>query len=187
MDNLFHTADELRRMTESELVELGHDSLKTRLKEQGEAARLKHGVLSPGNLETILTDPDCLRYPTRLVLEFGEMGMHQFAQPDLDLRDETGQGRVLYLRPILGKRPDLLALAVSYMIPVINYGEMVRDDHCQIYGAAIMNMDPDIYFQAICELADYVGAETRMTDERDDMPDIPGSSGCGCGGGGCGS
>ncbi len=182
MDNLLNTVDELRRMSASELADAGEDSLKLRLKEQGQEARDKHGILSPSNLETILSDPDCVRYPTRLVLEFGEMAMHQFAHPDIDIRDETGRGRVIYLRPILGKRPDLLALAVSYMIPVINYGDqMIGDEHCQVYGASIMGMSEDVYYQAICELADYVGAEERMADPQNGNSSQDSGHGCGCG------
>jgi hypothetical protein len=180
MDNLQHTVDELRRLSEAELAGVGEDSLKMRLHEQGEEARGKYGKLSAGNLESFLSDPDCVRYPTRLVLEYGEMGMHQFAHPDLDIRDESGRGRVIYIRPMLGKRPDLLALAVSYVIPVINYGEIIGDEHCQVYGASLMNMSEGEYYDAICHLADFVGAEERYAEEESGA-----SSSCGMGGG-CG-
>lgn len=188
MDNLLNTVDELRRMSAAELADVGEDSLILRLREQGQEAREKHGALSPSNIETVLSDIDCVRYPTRLVLEFGEMAMHQFAHPDADIRDESGQGRVIYIRPILGKRPDLMALAVSYMIPVINYGDkMIGDEHCQVYGAALMGMTEEIYYKAICDLADYVGAEERMSDANTEAnQQVPGH-GCGCGTGGCGS
>jgi hypothetical protein len=188
MDNLLNTVDELRRMSAAELADVGEDSLKVRLREQGQEARDKHGPLSPSNIETILSDPDCVRHPTRLVLEFGEMSMHQFAHPDVDVRDETGRGRVIYLRPALGKRPDLMALAVSYMIPVINYGDkMIGDEHCQVYGASIMGLSEKNYYNAICDLAEFVGAEERMSDGAPESNHQSSGHGCGCGSGGCGS
>ncbi len=184
MNALLETVDELRKMSESELTSVGEASLLERLRDQAEATRLKHGPLSPGNLETILSDGACVRYPTRLVLEFGEMGLHQFAQPELDHRDSSGRGRVLYLRPVLGKRPDLISQAVSYMIPVINYGRMVTDLHCIAYGAVLMGLDEETYYQAICGLADFVGAENLLPDGSE--PALPEGSSGGCGSGGCG-
>src|SRR5262245_52833776 len=113
---------QLRSMSSEELLRLGEDSLKQRLVEQATFAHTKHGPLTPQKLEDLLADPDCVRHPVRLVFEFGEMAMHQFAQPDFDYRDPEENGRVLYLRPLLHDRSDLLLLAVAYMLPVINYG-----------------------------------------------------------------
>jgi len=124
-----------------------------------------------GNLDTFLSDPDTVRHPTRLVLEYGEMGLHQFAQPEPDHR--LPGGRVLYLRPVLGQRPDLIALAVSYMIPVINYGDIITDAHCLAYGARLMGMDEGTYYSRICELADFTGA--RGMSEDDPNSHVPAS------------
>lgn len=188
MNGLLQTADELRRMSEAELVEVFEDSLTNRLRDQAAEALERHGKLGPGRLETFLDDRDTVRFPTRLVLEFGpEMGLHQFAQPEPDVRNHGGV--MLYLRPILGQRPDLLALAVSYMIPVINYGKIVSDEHCLEYGSALMGLDKETYYQRICEVAGFVGAEPLDTDDPkahvadDDPAPVPSGgcgSGCGC-------
>jgi hypothetical protein len=89
------------------------------------------------------------------------MAAHQFAQPDLDHRDPGQDGRVLYLRPLLRDRPDLAVLAVAYMIPVINYGGIVTDEHCLRYGATLLGLMVPEFYEAICRLADFVGAEPR--------------------------
>ena len=179
MNELLQTVDEVRRMSEAELTQLGEDSLMDHLRHQATEARGRHGGLRPGNIETFLEDRDCVRYPTRLVLEFGDMGPHQFAQPDRDYRSNHPEARVLYLRPILGRRPDLIALAVSYMIPVINYGQVINDEHCIEYGAALLGLSTEDYYNCICELADFVGAEP--CDAGQQPPPAP-SPGCG---GGC--
>ena len=67
------------------------------------------------------------------------------------------------MNPLLQARPDLLPLAVAYMIPVINYGDIVSDEHCLVYGAALMGMLTDEFYDAVCRLADLVGAEPRAT------------------------
>lgn len=189
MNDLLQTVDQLRRMSTSELIQVGEDSLLNRIREQAQEARQRHGGLGPANLQSFLQDPDAVRYPTRLVLEYGEMGVHQFAQPEPDYRNPGGC--MLYVRPILGQRPDLLALAVSYMIPIINYGELISDKHCLAYGAALMGLDEETYYRRICEMADFTGALSMAQDdpaahepagEGQGMED---SGGCGCGSG-CG-
>jgi len=185
MNDLLQTVNELRQMSSTELAQVGEDSLISRLKEQAAEARAKHGPLSPGNLETVLSDRDCVRYPTRLVLEYGEMGLHQFAQPDRDYRFSETNSRVLYLRPALGRRPDLLALALSYMIPLINYGQIITDEHCLAYGSILQGMDEETYYQKICEMADFAGAEERSAGETEESDSAVSPSSGGCGGG-CG-
>ena len=101
----------------------------------------------------------------RLVFEFGEMAMHQFAQPDMDWRNTASDGRVLYLRPLLRERPDLLPLAVAYMIPLINYGDIIADDHCLLYGAALLGLMEDEYHQQLCGMSEALGVEARFADE----------------------
>ena len=154
---------DLRRMSAAELEQLGQASLREHLLAQAIMAHQKHGPLTAQNLDALLRDPDCLRHPVRLVFEFGEMAMHQFAQPDIDWRNTDRDGRVLYLRPLLRERFDLLPLAVAYMIPLINYGEIISDDHCLLYGAALLGLMESEYFKKMCALAEFVGAETRLT------------------------
>jgi hypothetical protein len=174
-----HTAEpiaDLRRLSAAELEHLGQDSLREHLLAQAVVAHQKHGPLTFEKLEALLHDPDCLRHPTRLVFEFGEMAMHQFAQPDFDLRNPEQDGRVLYLRPMLRERPELCVLAVAYMIPLINYGEIISDEHCLLYGAALLGLMEDEYYRQMCALADAVGAEARMAGDR---PVAAGACGCG--------
>lgn len=157
------TKTDLRKLTPEQLEKLGQDSLREHLVAQAVVTHRKHGALTFEKLDALLHDPDCLRYPVRLVYEFGEMAMHQFAQPDVDWRNRGQDGRVLYLRPILRDRPDLVVLAVAYMIPLINYGEVITDDHCVAYGSTLLGMMEEEYYRAVCQLADFVGAEARQS------------------------
>lgn len=151
-------AADLRRLSPAQLEKLGQDSLHDHLQAQAVVAHQKYAPLVADKLDALLHDPECLRHPVRLVFEFGEMAMHQFAQPDIDWRNQEQDGRVLYLRPLLRNRPDLVVLAVSYMIPVINYTDIVTDEHCLGYGAALLGLTKEEYYQRLCMLADSVGA-----------------------------
>ncbi len=152
----------VRKGCPAQLEQLGQESLQAHLLAQAVVARQKHGPITADRLEGLLHDPDCLRHPVRLVFEFGEMAMHQFAQPDVDWRKSEQDGSVLYLRPMLRDRPELLPLAVAYMIPLINYGEIISDEHCLLYGAALLGMSEEEYYRQLCAMADVVGADTRL-------------------------
>jgi hypothetical protein len=157
-------------MSEAELARAGEHALRGHLVAQAQVAHAKHAPLDGAKLGALLVDPDCLRHPVRLVYEFGPMGMHQFAHPDLDWRNTEVDGRVLYIRPMLRERPDLVLLAAAYMIPVINYGDIVTDAQCLAYGSTLLGLTEDEFYLEICALADHVGAEPRF----------PGQQGCGC-------
>jgi hypothetical protein len=154
-------APDLRRLSAEALAKLGEDSLREHIAAQAVIAHHKHAPLTFAGLDALLSDPECLRYPVRLVFEFCEMAVHQFAQPDLDHRSREHDGRVLYLRPLLRDCPDLIILAVAYMIPAINYGEIITDEHRLRYGATLLGMMEDEFYKALCRLADFVGAEPK--------------------------
>lgn len=162
----------LRRLSPGQLEALGQTSLREHLRAQAVLAHARYAPLTAEKLPTLLRDPDCLRYPVRLVFEFGEMAAHQFAEPGMDFRDPTGQGRVLYLRPCLREHPEGVVLAVAYMIPVINYGPVITDEHCLLYGATLLGLMVEEFYRRVCEMADRCGAEARWLDQ----------SGCGAGG-----
>lgn len=153
---------ELRALSPAQLEQLGQDSLREHLVAQAIVAHHRYCPVNAENLDALLHDPAVLRHPVRLVFEFGEMAMHQFAQPDIDWRNPSQDGRVLYLRPMLHARPDLLPLAVVYMIPLINYGEIITDEHCLIYGATLLGLMQEEFYEQVCSMSDLVGAEVRF-------------------------
>lgn len=124
-------------MSAEELGGFGQDSLREHIAAQAVVAHHRSGPLTSTS-STRCSRPECVRHPTQLVYEFGEMALHQFAQPDTDWRNTELDGRVLYLRPMLRDRPELVVLAVAYMIPLINYGPIINDEHCLGYGAALL-------------------------------------------------
>lgn len=159
------SGSDLRKLSPEQLEQLGQESLQAHLQAQAVVAHQKHGPITFASLDRLLNDPECLRHPVRLVYEFGEMAGHQFAQPDVDHRQPHGQGRVLYLRPVLRGHPDKVVLAVAYMIPVINYGTIISDAHCRLYAATLLGRLEEEFYREICALADFVGAEVRHPGE----------------------
>jgi hypothetical protein len=166
----------LRQLSAAGLEQAGQQSLREHLLAQAVVAHEKFAPLSLDRLDALLNDSGCVRHPTRLVFEFGEMAMHQFGQPDIDWRNPERDGRVLYLRPLLRERPDLIVLAAAYLIPLINYGEIIADDHCVLYGATLLGLTEEEFYRQICAMAEHVGAEARL-------PSAEGASVAVCNGG----
>jgi len=173
--------EEFRKLSAQEQIQEGEDSLLSHILEKAVQAHNKYPGMGMDKMDTFLADSECLRYPTRYVFEFGaDMAPHQFAQPEPDYRVEGGNGKVIYIRPHLRERPDLAIMAISYMVPVINYGEIIRDEHCIVYTAALLGMTEDECYEKLCELADYVGAEPKYPNEDDsEEAPIPESESCG--------
>jgi hypothetical protein len=57
----------------TQLESLGEEALKAHLPESARRARDRYGRLRVEHLTTFLNDPECVRYPTRIVFEFDEM------------------------------------------------------------------------------------------------------------------
>ena len=174
-----------RNLSTEEQVQEGEDSLLSHVLEKAIQAHNKYPEIGMDTMDAFLADSECLRYPTRYVFEFGaDMAPHQFAQPEPDYRVEGGQGKVIYLRPPLRDRPDFASLAIAYIVPVINYGDIIRDEHCLIYAAALLGMTEDECYDKLCQLAEFAGVEKKYpeaNDTEEPNSDCDGVSGCECG------
>lgn len=182
-----------RNMSPQQQAQEGEDSLLAHLLEKGIAAHQKYPGLGMDSVDTFLADRDCVRYATRLVFEYGaEMAPHQFAQPERDFRSTQAHAKVLYLRPALRESPRLAIAAVAYMLPLLNYGDIIRDEHCLVYASALLGLTEDECYELMCEVADFVDGEVKYEGEVAEgtpvpeyLPPLPQESDCSCGGG-CG-
>ncbi len=185
---------EFRSLSPDEQIKEGEDSLLSHILERGIETHAKYPNLGMDNLDAFLADRDCVRYPTRIVFEYGaEMAPHQFAQPEQDFRSTEAHAKVIYLRPILKDRPDYAMAAIAYMLPLLNYGDIIGDEHCLIYTASLLGLSEDACYKLICEVADFCGSDERLQSEPDThtpvsdpgpLPTMNGGScgsGCGCG------
>ncbi len=48
-------------------------------------------------------------------------------------------------------------LLIAYHIPVINYGTIVEALDAELFGATLLGLEVEAYYQALCELADALG------------------------------
>lgn len=119
------------------------------------AARARARLGSPLNEATLplfLSDPQCLRYATRLAFDRSGLDAHQFAQPEL-----LGKECCLHVDPHLKDRPDLLYLAVAYMAAVINYGDAATPELAELHGSLLTGLPQEEFYLKISAIADLIG------------------------------
>jgi hypothetical protein len=117
-----------------------------------ERARARLGSpLNQANLQAFLTDPQCLRYATRLAFDRIGLAPHQFAQPELQ-----GNACCLHVDPLLKDKPDMLYLAVAYMAAVINYGDAATPDLAELHGSLLTGLSQEEFYLKVSVIADVI-------------------------------
>jgi len=48
---------------------------------------------------------------------------------------------------------------VLYQLVVVNYGEFASADDAEIFGAAVLGLSKEDYYQGVCELADQIAPQ----------------------------
>ncbi|HSH09455.1 MAG TPA: hypothetical protein VK995_03650 [Oceanipulchritudo sp.] len=157
------TGSQLRAMDSAGLARLGEESLRSHLVDTAIAAHQLYSPLDPDRLEAFLEDRNFVRHPVRIQYEIGNMAPHQFANPE-----QQADRFLLNVHPQLQGRAEDLALAIAYFIPVLNYGALINDDHCLIYGATLHGLTIEEYYRQLCRIAALTGAAPRDRNEPGD-------------------
>jgi hypothetical protein len=100
-----------------------------------------------------------VRFPTEIrfdatPLEVGEFAVSQ--QRGAHPRD----GYVLFVHPYFEQRVRDLPYLVAYHLVTVNYGEIATRAEAECFGAALLGLDQDDYYEHICRLADELQAAT---------------------------
>ncbi len=106
------------------------------------------GPLSLENLDAFLLDSDCVKYRATIVFDSAPLEPRQFA---LLVFQGGSPQRVckLYVHPYFASAREHLPLIVAYMAGAINFGGSVPLSFCEMYGAALMQMPHDEFYEAI--------------------------------------
>ncbi|MGV6814632.1 MAG: hypothetical protein ACWA5W_06425 [Phycisphaerales bacterium] len=152
-----------------------HDAriaLKDHLGDKAMNARLKNGMyIDAETIMKMLDDGEFVRYPVTVKFDAEHLEPGEFAMP-FPLGDHPSAGYCLCIHPHFEQQPEAWPLLIAYHIPSINYGEIVSHEDAEHFGATLVGLDTDSYYQALCELADSIPG----------APGAPQSTGCG----GCG-
>ncbi len=122
-------------------------------------ARLRYGpeIDADASLR-ILDDREIVRYPVGVRFASDGLQPGEMAHPE-PMGDHPRHGFCLFIHPALELRREAWPLIIAYYIPSVNYGDIIEPEDCEAFGAAMLGMDVETYYQRLCELADSVGAK----------------------------
>lgn len=126
-------------------------------------------------LQAILRDETCVRYPCTLAFDASRLNPGEFAHPEP--RGETPeQGFTLYVHPYYMTQLERVPCLAFYQLVAVNYGEFASADDAETFAAQALGLAKDDYYADLCALADELAGGIE--------PEPAPSSG-GCCGGGC--
>lgn len=168
-------------MSQQLTLQDAQQSLTAHIATKGAEIHAKYGPrIGWRELQLILADRECTRYPCELVFNDLPLRDGEFAHPVPKSADPE-DGFVMHVHPFFGTEPGHVPALVLYQLVLVNYGDFASPTDAEVFGAAVLGVSPEDYYQKLCELADLV-SEGVATAEPEPEP-----SGCGCGGGGgCG-
>jgi hypothetical protein len=152
-------------------------SLTAHLAAKGAAIHAKYG---PGvgyqQLQLILADRDCTRYPVEIVYSDAALRDGEFAHP-VAKTDNPEDGFTMYVHPFFAVQPAHVPALVLYQLVLVNYGDFASPEDAEIFGSAVLGISSEEYYEALCELADLVSEGVATA-----APVPEPKTGCGCGG-----
>ncbi len=151
------------------------ESLTAHVAAKGAEIRAKYGpAIGWAQLQRILADRDCVRYPCELVFDAGPLQPDECAYPE-PKGPQPDDGYRLCIHPYFSVDPARVPLLALYQVVAINYGAFASHEDAEAFGAAVLGLEPEDYYQALCALADEISID-HLTEPA------AGPAGCQCGG-----
>lgn len=108
-------------------------------------------------LQRILKDDDCVRYPCQVVFDSSGLQPGEFAYPAAN-GDRPGDGFKMFVHPFFMTQLSQVPAIVLYQLVLVNYGQFASPDDAETFGAAAVGLSQEDYYAQLCELADQLGA-----------------------------
>jgi len=129
-------------------------SLAGHVQTRGEEIRQKHGPrIGWSELQRIVEDRACVRYPCRIQFDAHPLGPGEMAHA-LPLGNRPEDGFQIYVHPLLMTELGDAVYAVLYQLVPVNYGPFASAEDAEIFGAAVLGISQEEYYQALCSIAD---------------------------------
>jgi len=150
------------------------ESLTAHVAAKGAEIRAKFGpAIGWSQLQRILEDRECVRYPCELVFDGAPLQPDECAYPE-PKGPRPEDGFRLCVHPYFSIDANRVPLLALYQIVAINYGGFASPDDAEAFGAAVLGISRDEYYAALCAMADEIS-----TGHLDAGSAAPG--GCHCG------
>ena len=119
------------------------------------------GPLSLENLDAFLIDSDCMKYRAMIVFDSTPFEPRQFALPVFQGGSPQRLCK-LYVHPYFASAREYLPLIVAYMAAAINFGGSVPLSFCEMYGAALLQVPQEDFYDAIRDISRLVPSQLAL-------------------------
>ncbi len=117
-------------------------------------ARRKHGpVIDADAILRVLDDRSIVRYPVGMRFDAEGLKPGEFANAE-PLGEHPKSGFCLFVHPMFEHRRELWPLLIAYHIPPVNYGDITEPEDCEAFGAALLGMGVETYYEQLCAIVD---------------------------------
>jgi hypothetical protein len=143
-------------------LEDARQSLSDHVAAKGAEIRAKYGPdIGWQQLQRILADRECVRYPCELAFDADPLLPDECAFPH-PLGDRPEDGFRLCVHPYFSVDPSRVPLLALYQVVAINYGAFASPGDAEAFGAAVLGMPQEEYYGALCAMADEISASHFM-------------------------
>jgi hypothetical protein len=133
------------------------ESLSNHVAARGEEIRRKYGpTIGWAELQRVLADRSCVRYPCELVFDAAALHPGECAHP-VPRGDQPEEGFVLHVHPFFMTQLDQVPLLAFYQLVLVNYGQFASPEDAETFGAAVLGLTRDDYYERLCDMADQLG------------------------------
>jgi len=137
-------------------VEDAKQSLNAHVAAKGVEIREKYGPhLGWTELQRILEDRSCVRYPCEIAFDAAGLQPGEFAHPTAK-GEQPEAGFTIFVHPLLLLQLDRVPPLVLYQLVLVNYGDFASADDAETFGANAMGLSKDDYYRGLCEMADEI-------------------------------
>ena len=138
-------------------TEDARQSLTAHVASKGLEIREKYGPrIGWAELQQILQDRSCVRYPCEIAFDTTPLKPGEFAHP-VAKGDRPEAGFTIFVHPLFMMRLDDVPRLVLYQLVLANYGDFACADDAETFGANVLGLSKDDYYRALCKMADEVG------------------------------
>jgi len=133
------------------------ESLSSHVAAKGEEVRVKYGPhIGWKELQRILEDRSCVRYPCEVVFDAHPLLPGECAHP-VATGGHPEDGFTLYVHPFFMTQLQHVTYLALYQLVVVNYGEFASPDDAETFGASVLGISKGEYYNSLCEMADRIG------------------------------
>jgi hypothetical protein len=143
------------------------ESLTAHVAAKGAEIRAKYGpAIGWAQLQAILADSDCVRYPCELAFDAVPLLPEECAFP-LPKGARPEDGFRLCVHPYFSVDPGRVVLLALYQLVAINYGAFASPADAEVFGSTALGMAREDYYAALCAMADEISAGHLTGDEEE--------------------